>query len=32
VFVQGLHEYLTQFIEQILALSGAIARDFMLIE
>lgn len=32
VFVQGLHEYLTQFIEQILTLSGAIARDFMLIE
>jgi len=32
VFVQGLHEYLTQFIEQILTLSGTIARDFMLIE
>ncbi len=32
VFVQGLHEYLTEFIEQIQTLSGTIARDFMLIE
>jgi uncharacterized alpha-E superfamily protein len=32
VFAQGLHEYLTQFIEQIIALGGSIARDFMLIE
>jgi uncharacterized alpha-E superfamily protein len=32
VFAQGLHEYLTQFIEQIITLGGAISRDFMLIE
>jgi uncharacterized alpha-E superfamily protein len=32
VFTQGLHEYLTQFIEQIILLGNEIARDFMLIE
>ncbi len=32
VFVQGLHEYLTEFIDDIIVLSNNIARDFMLIE
>jgi len=32
VFEQGLHEYLTQFIQHIIVLGNAIARDFMLIE
>ena len=30
IFVQGLHEYLTEFIDRIAALSQAISRDFML--
>jgi uncharacterized alpha-E superfamily protein len=30
IFAQGLHEYLTEFIDRIAALSQAISRDFML--
>ena len=32
IFVQGLHEYLTEFIENVTLLSNAVARDFMLTE
>lgn len=32
VFVRGLHEYLTHFIDDIIVLGNAVARDFMLIE
>jgi uncharacterized alpha-E superfamily protein len=32
IFTQGLHEYLTEFVDNVIQLSNGIARDFMLIE
>lgn len=32
IFAQGLHEYLTEFVDNVSLLSNAIARDFMLID
>ena len=32
IFAQGLHEYLTEFVDNVGLLSNAIARDFMLVE
>ena len=32
IFAYGLHEYLTDFIDQVIVLGDAISRDFMLVE